>query len=255
MKIIINADDFGLTNGVTYGIYDAIKNGVVSSTTLMVNQEASLLAGRIARQDENLNVGLHLNISKGFPLSNCPSLVDENNNFIKPKDLLNDDEYLEEEIYQEFLKQYERFFEIVGRKPTHLDSHLYSHQIFPKVQRQAIKFAEEFRLPVRACQTKYYQKIELIDEFKVIGEMSIYDLFSKFMDLINLNLKQDYLELMVHPGFVDLELLNISSYNLPRVLEAKVLKLKEVKKYLELNNVEIISFREVSGGMQWLTSN
>ena len=42
MKLIINADDFGLTNGVTYGIYDAIKNGVVTSTTMLVNSEVNL---------------------------------------------------------------------------------------------------------------------------------------------------------------------------------------------------------------------
>lgn len=245
VKIIINADDFGLTNGVTYGIYDAIKNGVVSSTSLMVNQEASLLAGRLARQDENLNVGLHLNISKGIPLTKCPSLVDENNNFIKPKELLNDDQYLEEEIYQEFLKQYETFLELVGRKPTHLDSHLYTHQIFPKVQSQVIKLAEEFKLPVRACKTKYYPKIAFVDNFKVIGKMSFYELFIKFIDLIKVNLKQECFELMVHPGFVDFELLNSSSYSFPRVLEAKVLKSKNLKKFFESNKIKIISYKDL----------
>ena len=43
-KLIINADDFGLTNSVTYGIYDCIINGVVTSTTQMMNTSATELA-------------------------------------------------------------------------------------------------------------------------------------------------------------------------------------------------------------------
>ena len=46
MKLIVNADDFGLTSGVTYGIYDAMCRGVVTSTTMMVNTSATLLAAQ-----------------------------------------------------------------------------------------------------------------------------------------------------------------------------------------------------------------
>ena len=42
MKLIVNADDFGLTSGVTYGIYDAMCRGVVTSTTMMVNTSATV---------------------------------------------------------------------------------------------------------------------------------------------------------------------------------------------------------------------
>ena len=44
MKLIVNADDFGLTDGVTRGILDAIRNGIVTSTTRMVNAPGALKA-------------------------------------------------------------------------------------------------------------------------------------------------------------------------------------------------------------------
>lgn len=65
MKLIVNADDFGLTSGVTYGIYDAMCRGVVTSTTMMVNTSATLLAAQLAKREPALAVGLHVNISLG----------------------------------------------------------------------------------------------------------------------------------------------------------------------------------------------
>ena len=67
MKLIVNADDFGLTSGVTYGIYDAMCRGVVTSTTMMVNTSATLLAAQLAKREPALAVGLHVNISLGGP--------------------------------------------------------------------------------------------------------------------------------------------------------------------------------------------
>ena len=65
MKLIVNADDFGLTSGVTYGIYDAMCRGVVTSTTMMVNTSATLLAAQLTKREPDLAVGLHANISLG----------------------------------------------------------------------------------------------------------------------------------------------------------------------------------------------
>ncbi|HLE43075.1 MAG TPA: ChbG/HpnK family deacetylase, partial [Methylomirabilota bacterium] len=82
--LIVNADDFGLTAGVSRGILDAHRRGIVSSTTALVNlppapdldAEAAGLAG--------LGLGLHVNLSWGAPLSPAaavPSLVDETGGF------------------------------------------------------------------------------------------------------------------------------------------------------------------------------
>ena len=66
--------------------------------------------------------------------------------------------YDEDEIYQELSAQYEKFLDLVGRRPTHIDSHLYIHEKFPEVNRQVIKFAEVHHLPVRGFATKIFLK-------------------------------------------------------------------------------------------------
>lgn len=130
MKLIVNADDFGLTDGVTYGILDAMNNGIVTSTTMMVNTPGTAKAATIARENPELAVGLHINISLGCPLTDGFSLT-ENGTFLKPSVIGSDERYNEEELYREMRAQYQKFLELTGRKPTHLDSHLYAHQKFP----------------------------------------------------------------------------------------------------------------------------
>ena len=68
-KLIVNADDFGLSKGQNYGIVEACRNGVVTSTTMMVNTSATLLAAQLAKREPALAVGLHVNISLGGPLT------------------------------------------------------------------------------------------------------------------------------------------------------------------------------------------
>ena len=64
-KVIVNADDFGLTQSVNRGIVRAYMDGVVTSTTLMVNMPDTLHAIMLA-QKYNLNdIGIHLNLTKG----------------------------------------------------------------------------------------------------------------------------------------------------------------------------------------------
>ena len=70
MKIIINADDLGLTKESNYGILKAFERGYVTQTTLIVNSRGSREGAAIAHnygfQDKT---GLHLNLSEGFPLT------------------------------------------------------------------------------------------------------------------------------------------------------------------------------------------
>ncbi len=245
MKLIINADDFGLTNGVTYGIYDAIKNGIVTSTTMMVNTLGTKLASWLIKNDADLKVGLHLNLSLGKPLTLCRSLVDENGSFIKPKILKNDERYDEQEIYDEFEAQYAAFIALTGKKPTHIDSHLYLHQIFLKVERQAKRLSENVALPLRQFETKYYRGVYFEDGFKLSKGETLTALKEKFKNLMVQNFSREVIELMAHPGYLDKEILEMSSYSFPRTDEGAVLKDPEIKEFIKRNTVELMSFAEL----------
>ncbi len=245
MKLIINADDFGLTNGITYGIYDAIKKGVVTSTTMMVNTLGTHLASQFVKNEADLKVGLHLNLSLGKPLTACKSLVDGNGYFIKPKILKSDERYDEQEIYEEFEAQYATFTALTGKKPTHIDSHLYLHQIFHKVERQAKRLSENVGLPLRQFETKYYDGVYFEDGFKLLQGEDVTVLKEKFKNLVVQNAGREVIELMAHPGYLDHEIIEMSSYSFPRTEEGAVLKDPEIKEFIKRNAVELMSFAEL----------
>ena len=82
--VIVGADDFGLSPGVTQGILDAHRNGVVRSTSLLVTFPAGQEAANLGRAEPGLEVGLHLDLVGGAPASDparVPSLVDADGRF------------------------------------------------------------------------------------------------------------------------------------------------------------------------------
>jgi predicted glycoside hydrolase/deacetylase ChbG (UPF0249 family) len=71
-RLIVNADDFGLTPGVSAGILSAHRHGIVSSTTLLAT--AAIDAEQLAElRDSSLGVGIHVNLTLGRPLSGARS--------------------------------------------------------------------------------------------------------------------------------------------------------------------------------------
>ncbi len=67
-QLIVNADDFGLTEQVSRGILDAHHEGIVTSATLMANGGAFENAVAMARREYDLGIGVHLNLTEGIPV-------------------------------------------------------------------------------------------------------------------------------------------------------------------------------------------
>ena len=86
-KLIINADDLGLTPGVTRGIIKAHLNGIVTSTSAMMNSpHISQSLSAVNKEAPSLGLGVHLVLTWGKPLlpaNAVPSLVDNQGNFFK----------------------------------------------------------------------------------------------------------------------------------------------------------------------------
>ena len=84
MSIVVTADDLGLSAGVTRGILEAHRRGVVRSTSLLVTFPAAQEAAELALAERELEVGLHLDLVGGQPVSDpatVPSLCDEDGRF------------------------------------------------------------------------------------------------------------------------------------------------------------------------------
>ena len=147
--VIINADDFGLTPGVNRGIVSAFREGVLTSTTMMVNMRFFDEAVELARENRDLPVGIHLTLLWGRPVSDpvaVPSLVDDQGRFPRSLGTLGRRYLLgslePEQLEVEFRAQI-RKFQQAGLRPTHLDTHKHVHCL-PGVLRAMLSVAREF---------------------------------------------------------------------------------------------------------------
>lgn len=150
-KLIINADDFGLCQGVNRAVIEAHTTGILTSTTIMANMPDSDEAIAIAKNTPTLGVGVHLNVSEGKPLSKDSTiqlLLDDDGRFKHSTYKL----ALKILVNKETLKAVETEFaaqigSIINRgiKPTHLDSHKHFH-LFPPVYKILCSLAADFRI-------------------------------------------------------------------------------------------------------------
>jgi predicted glycoside hydrolase/deacetylase ChbG (UPF0249 family) len=119
--LIVNADDFGLTRGVSAGILAAHRHGIVTSTTVLVTADVDRAQLAEAR-DSGLGLGLHMNLTLGKPLTRGRSLTDGSGNFVRdPRRAAAGADA--REVRAEAEAQIERFETLVGRPPTHIDTH------------------------------------------------------------------------------------------------------------------------------------
>jgi predicted glycoside hydrolase/deacetylase ChbG (UPF0249 family) len=85
MTIVVTADDLGLSAGVTKGILESHRRGIVRSTSLLVTADSSAEAAAQARMEPDLEVGLHIDLVGGWPVSDpaaVRSLVDDQGRFL-----------------------------------------------------------------------------------------------------------------------------------------------------------------------------
>src|SRR5439155_1696288 len=90
VTLVVTADDLGLSPGVTKGILESHRRGVVRSTSLIVTADSSAEAAALARMEPDLEVGLHIDLVGGWPVSDpaaVRSLVDSDGRFLGLADL------------------------------------------------------------------------------------------------------------------------------------------------------------------------
>lgn len=153
MRLIINADDFGITEKVSDAIVTCHLAGSVTSTTLMTNMAAAAYAAEQARGVPELAVGLHFNLTLGRPLSAAGALfTDAGGSFCSRYQLLMRiprKRGVKLALREELEAQWERALEL-GVQPTHIDSHQHVHVssvIFDVVAAFALKKNVPLRVP------------------------------------------------------------------------------------------------------------
>ena len=246
-KLIINADDFGYSRGINFGIVDAHQFGILTSTTFMTNMPGADHAAELANQNPELGVGVHLVLTCGRPLVDThKTIVDSNGNFRKVDFYKGAFTIDYEEVYQEWKAQIERFLSY-GLQPTHLDSHHHTNS-FGDIPNVFLTLAKEYDLPVRNnMDPKYFKKmkeegVRTTDSFLYVLETSIKD--DKTLSQIFEG--HESVEVMTHPGYLDKEVLAGSSFSYPRVDELEHLTNKKIAElFKNRKDIQLSTFKEI----------
>lgn len=214
MKLIINADDFGVSKSVNNAIIQSFQENLVSSSTIMVNMPGFDEACKLINE-HNLygRIGIHINLTAGYPITKrmslCRKFCDGSGKFNSQRNKLF---WLDKEekwtVYDEFQGQLNR---LLDRKivPTHIDSHHHYHTEWA-IGKQALKIAQKndiksIRL-TRNCG-KGISKIKRI--YKNVYNYNLTSrgfsrvgYFGSVDDVMKINKPELYnIEIMVHPGF------------------------------------------------------
>jgi len=244
-SLIVNADDYGLTAGVSRGILDAHRRGIVTSTTLLVNRpvDPALLE---ALKSSGLGVGLHMNLTLGPPVApatRVASLVDGAGRFVR--------EAREaarrarpDEARIELGMQIDEFRRIMGRFPTHLDSHHHVGRLEPILE-LVLDFARAIKVPVRTQDPEVRamaRKLALKTPDHFVGESGPDAYWSSERVLGHLrDLPGGVTEFMTHPGYYDDDL-SYSRYGRQRETEMTGLTDPEARALIEREGIRLIHF-------------
>src|SRR2546423_2301111 len=285
-RLIINADDFGLTAGVNRAIAEAHSRGVVTSSTLMATGAAFDDAVAIAQQNPKLSVGCHVLLVDGSPASpaaDLPTLVNEKNfqnSLMKFVHAALRGRLNPKEITTEVAAQI-RKLQQAGVNVSHVDTHKHTH-MFPAVLRPLLQAARQ--CGVRAVRNPFaplkplawahlarrprlwtrYTEVRALRGFfasfrSTVAEMDMMTTDGSFGVLGTGALDEQLFtsicgcipegtwEFVCHPGYNDAALSGIRTrLRASREAELKILTSADAKRTLEGHGIESISYRELS---------
>ena len=140
--LIVNADDFGLSPGVNRGIIECAERGILTSASLMVRWPAAAEAAAYAKQNRKMSIGLHVDLGE-WVLRNGEweplyKVVDADN---------------KQAAETEIIHQFAEFHRLIGRSPSHLDSHQHVHRTEP-ARSIMLNLARELDVPLRECDPR-----------------------------------------------------------------------------------------------------
>lgn len=136
-RLIVNADDFGLSAGVNRGVARAHEHGILTSASLMVRAGHAAEAADYAHAHPELSVGLHIDLGEWHYTGE---------HWVAAYEVVPVDDATA--VGAEVAAQVERFCSLMGREPTHLDAHQHTHRSEP-AQSIVLEFGRRFGVPVR----------------------------------------------------------------------------------------------------------
>lgn len=258
-KLILNADDFGYSYGVNYGILESHLRGILTSTTLMAGMPGFDHAVSLAKAHPTLGVGVHLTLTCGRPvLGGHKTLTEATGTFHSLSFYKQEDTVLDQnEVYDEWKAQIEKVL-ASGIEPTHLDSHHHVH-IFKGLEAVFVRLAKEYRLPVRNSKPSRTDGmidgvpcpnclIDFIESSNVHFHTPLPEYAVGIWDCMQRIVREafetmDTVEVMCHPAYLDTDVMLTSSFNLHRMCEVDLLVSPDTRAYVERLGVSLASYK------------
>jgi len=228
--LIVNADDFGQSPGINQGIIQSFEEGIVTSASLMVRWPAAAAAADYAREHPELSVGLHVDLGEWAYLAGEWREVYA----VVPRDDA-------AAVSAELARQLARFRALVGRDPTHLDSHQHAHFAEP-THSILLQTSRTLDIPlrqfsaVRYCGDFYGQTARGLAYREGVSSESLTALLTA--------MPAGTTELGCHPGLGD----DVDSmYRAERARELETLCNPRIRDVLAAEGIELCSFRDFNG--------
>ena len=273
-KVIINADDYGISKGVNRAIDRLIEAGIVTSTSAMSNMP---YFKEVLGIKEKAGIGIHFNLTTGVPVTNTtniPSLINTDGQFydlVTMQKRLKERKINQKDIELEFDAQVKKVIDL-GIKPDHINSHS-SILKQPFLMKIIIKIAHKYSIDaVRTFTPRKFDYKRLLNarstiislylpyqkyQWKKSGFKTVdcYDSLiraeqnseiasRKLMNVFN-NLPDGVLEFVVHPGYYDDDTTYLGSYIKERAVELNTLLSDNFRILLKSSDIELISFAEI----------
>ncbi len=266
IRLIVNADDFGLTESVSEGIIKSFGKGIVRSASVIVNTPAFEYSIELLKQNPGLDAGIHLVfVGEDSALTGVIDGLTKNDGtfYLNWKRVLFNLALRSlnmEKAEKEARAQIERLLKN-GVTPSHIDSHQHLH-LLPHFSRMVLKLAKEYRIRYVRCPTssskRYFgmnylsrelKKLLVANGFPEPPEFRGFECRGRFntkeLRRIIENLKPGTYELMVHPGIENNALRQKYRWGYKWEEELSALTDPEVNDLLARNNLKLISFREL----------
>jgi len=217
--LIVNGDDFGASSGVNRGIREAHQHGILTSASLLVNTPGADEAARLAAALPDLSVGLHADLRDELDKASADS----------------------QGVRESLQRQFRRFESLVGRPPTHIDSHHNVHRN-PRALPHFLELAGEHDLPLREhSPVRYVSKFYgQWDGQTHLEQVSVENL----EQIIGSEIGDGISELSCHPGYVDEG--HVTSYREEREAELRTLCDPRIRRTLAERRITLISYRRIS---------
>lgn len=258
MKLLFQSDDYGFTEAVTEGILKSIKDGIVRNTGLFVNMPSSLMAAEKIKNIPHISVGIDVNIVAGTPVTKdvslISSLVNEKGEFRTSGERVaqvketGEDPYVYEEVLLETRNQVQLFIELMGRKPAYIHPHSFMSANYMKAMSEVAK-EQGVYFSMELLQAGKFHMLDCDWNPKPfpIEKQAVTDVEGNLLRELSKVLDKEIVFAGGHCGYVDDELLKFSTYSLIRCKDLSAATSPKIKKFIEDNSVELISYDDLKG--------